>query len=454
MKLNDVYKSILEAAAFSVDGAGYVSINNELFVGTPNEPATLAGKRLVLPTDEHLRNPAPESKVIFHPLREQAMKGESDVVAKLRSALVVRLNFAIGALMSELLGIAADVSKHKQLSPDQSEMLVAGKDVVEDTQIAFSDLLMRVYDSESNRGFVSIYLKKSGVVRDTSYFRVGVVSFPFYEELVKEQDKYFGITLTQKTRQSLLKMFEYLIPCIGTAGFYNQGSNSSVAPIMDSLMRAFGRVAAQINDKIELFKNVFAEPGGEKLIIQSAWEEAFVDLDALRPLIHLVPLQTGNEGQATVATQQVVQTTVPVVTNHPAQHQSPIATFMHQHSQPQMLQPMVQQPIVQQPAGLERTASGGITFQSALRNLPGMAQTAVTNVTGMLMMNNVGMGMRQHDPNAPRSSGGSMTPNGMVGMGGYPLVNNGMPTGVPNGAVMINGVMMVPANTTQVMGRV
>lgn len=454
MKLNDVYKSILEAAAFSVDSAGYVSINNELFAGTPNEPATLGGKRLVLPTDDHLRNPAPESKVIFHPLREQAMKGESDVVAKLRSALVVRLNFAIGALMSELLGIAADVTKHKQLSPDQSEMLIAGKDVVEDTQIAFSDLMMRVYDGENNRGFVSIYLKKSGVVRDTSYFRVGVVSFPFYEELAKEdQEKYFGITLTKKTRQSLLKMFEYLIPCIGTPGFYNQGSNSAVAPIMDSLMRSFGRVAAQINDKIELFKNVFAEPGGEKLIIQSAWEEAFVDLDALRPLIHLVPLQSGNEGQA--PTQAVVQTTVPVVTNHVAQNQSPIATFMHQHSQPQVMQPMMQQPTVQQqPAGLERTASGGITFQSALRNLPGMAQTAVSNVTSMLMMNNAGIGMRQHDPNAPRSSGGSMMPNGMMGMGGYPMINNGMSTGVPNGAVMINGVMMVPANNTAMIGRV
>lgn len=454
MKLNDVYTSILEAAAFCVDKDGYVSINNQLFVGTPNEPATLGGKRLVLPTDEHLRNPAPESKVIFHPLREQAMKGESDVVAKLRSALVVRLNFAIGALMSELLGIAADVSKHKLLTPDQSEMLVAGKDVVEDTQIAFSDLLMRVYDSASNRGFVSIYLKKSGVVLGTSYFRVGVVSFPFYEELAKEQDKYFGVTLTKKTRQSLLSMFEYLIPRIESVGAYNQGSNSAVAPIMDSLMRSFGGVASRINDKIELFKDVFAEPGGEKLIIQSAWEDAFVDLDTLRPLIHLVPIQTGNEGQSTVVQQPVVQTTVPVVVNHTAQHQSPIASFMHQHSQPQVIhQPVMQQPIVQQPTGLERTASGGITFQSALRNLPGAAQTAVTSVTGMLMMNNVGLGMRQTDPNAPRSSGGSAMPGGVMGVPGYPLGGNN-PQNVPSGAVMLNGVMMVPVNTNQITGRV
>lgn len=455
MKLLDVYKSILEAAAFTVDKDGYVSINNELFVGAPNEPATMGGKRIVLPTDEHLRNPSVDSKIIFHPLREQAMKGESEIVAKLRGALTIRLNFAIGALMSELLGIAAEVGKHKKLSPDQSEMLIAGKDVTEDTQVTFSDLLMRIYDGTASKGFVTLYLKKSGVVDTVSYFRVGVVSFPFYEELLKEdQDKYYGITLTKKTRLTLLRMFEYVIPGIATPNLYNKGSNSAVAPIMDSLMRAFGGVASRVNDKIELFKDVFTEPGGEKLIIPCEWEEAFIDLDQLRPQIHMVPQQVGNEGQVGVLAQPS-QTTMPVITNHQAVPQSGISSFLQQLTQPQQQQPpmLMGQPIYQpqqqphaqqlQPPPLEHTATGGVTFQSLLRNLPQSTQVAAAGVGNMFHAPANPFGMVRTDPNAPRSSGGAQMLNNGFG-GGLPMVGQ---NNMPQGGVMINGVLMVPVNT-------
>ena len=412
MKLLDVYRSILAAAAMVADDEGYVSFNNKLYADLPASPVMIGEKRLVLPTMEHLRNPS-NARVMFHPLREQAMQGESEVVAKLRLALGLRLNFTFAGLMNECIMICKNIPDHKHLNPDQTTLVSIGQNVTEDTHVAFTELLKRVEGQLApNKSFISVYVKKNAQLHGTNYHRAGVVTFPVYEELIKDEEKPFGMTISKRERKNLIALMEYLLPDIGKEHAYDRGSNSGVAPYLEGLMRVFGAVASRLNDKFELFEEIIKVP---ELKIEAAWEAAFEDLDKLLPEIQMVPTQPGNEGRqpvtekkaASLSTQSLQSALAPA----PAPAAAAPATVPYHTPVQQVHQPV--QPAQPAQPVLEQTASGAVTWRSAAAAIglppvnPGYYQP--------------GMPMQMHNPNAPRSSDwNSHFPPASYTPGGYP----------------------------------
>jgi hypothetical protein len=197
------------------------------------------------------------------------------------------------------------------------------------------------------------------VVDDVSFRRVAVVNFPIYEELCKEQEKYFGMTIKPAERENLKLVMQYILPGIEVQGKYNRGSNSDVAPYMDSLMASFGSVAAHFNEKLELFKDFI--PEAEILTINSDWVEVFENLDSHRTMIHMVPQQLGNEGSS-AAQPKGAPTMVPMPTAQVAKQ----AQVQQQHY-PQPIQPVVQQPT---------QSSAGRSFSEMVRSSPHLQQYA------------------------------------------------------------------------------
>lgn len=391
MNLLDVYRSILGAAAMIADDEGYVSFNNKLYSDLPAAPVMIGEKRLVLPTTEHLRNPS-SARIMFHPLREQAMQGESEVVAKLRLALGLRLNFTFAGLINECIMICKNIPDHKHLNPDQTTLVSIGQNVTEDTHIAFTELLKRTESQLApNKSFISIYVKKNALLHGTNYHRAGVVTFPVYEELVKEEEKPFGMTISKRERKNLIALMEYILPDIGKEHAYDRGSNSGVAPYLEGLMRVFGAVGSRLNDKYELFEEIIKVP---ELKIESAWEEAFEDLDKLLPEIQMVPTQPGNEGRQPVADKKTTSLSpqslqaalAPTPVAAPVAAAVPVNTG---YNQPQVAQPA--QPA--QPA-LEHTGNG-VTWRSAA------AAIGLPPANGAYYQ--PGMPMVMHNPAAPRS---------------------------------------------------
>lgn len=359
MTLDETYRSILAAAAMRADAEGYVSFDNELYANLPNQPVVINEKRLVLPTTEHLRNPS-KAKVLFHPLREQAMQGESEVVARLRRALGLRLNFAFSAMLNELLIICKNVANHKHLNPDQLSLVTIGQNVTEDTHIALTELLKRAESQkEVHKSFISIYVKKNALLHGTNYHRAGVASFPIYEALASEEEKPLGMTINKRERKNLLALMEYILPDIDKEHAYDRGSNSGVAPYLEGLMKVFGAIASRLNDKYELFAEIIND---KTIPIEAAWETAFEDLDKLLPEIQMIPTQPGNEGRQPVAETKKVGVLSPQALqsalNAPQPAAVPVAV-QPQHQQYQ--QPVHHQP--QQPQ-LEHTGNG-VTWRSA-----------------------------------------------------------------------------------------
>src|ERR1700743_2838897 len=96
-KIIDYYKILLDLGWMVADEDGNVSVK----LGDQLIPATISGKRVVLPTRDQMKNQNWDNRVGFHPLRESFNLGISDMVATLRDQFVQRLNASIAYLMKE-----------------------------------------------------------------------------------------------------------------------------------------------------------------------------------------------------------------------------------------------------------------------------------------------------------------------------------------------------------------
>ena len=288
MKLLDLYQSILDVAMLKVSEDGFVSAK---LMGE-SKPAMVKGKRLVLPTREHLSSPDWEHRVRFHPLAENVLRAESDVLAFFRQSLNIRLNFTFGVLAYQLLQIATSPADHAKLSPDQAEFLSKVKNADEKTLQVYEKLIAAY---PANASFVSIYLKRTGQIAGKRYARLGVVSFPIYKDLkASTTGEVNGVKMRVKDRESILALLEYMIPSIEDGENNNRGSDSQLAPFLDALMKSVLVVASPLNALVELFRNQLEEP--EELMINDEWVETFENLGVLKDEIRAIPMQAGNEG--------------------------------------------------------------------------------------------------------------------------------------------------------------
>lgn len=384
MNIIDLYRSILNCGGLNTDDEGYVSVKFD----TKQSPVLVNGKRLVLPTHKQLTSENWNDKIIFHPLSENILRGESEVITKMRSVFNIRLNYTFGVIAQNLLSIVSSVSDHKKLNPEQSEVLSAILEADETTLLSYTKIMLNLISESPEKAFINIFLKRGGSIGGKKHSRVGIVTFPLYEELKKTQETYCGVKLRAKDRQALIQLYQYILPMIDTEEAYNFGSDSSIAPFLDALMGTVLGIASKMNDVLELFGDFIDD--GKELVFESDWVEAFENLAVMVPQIRQIPVQTGNEGKSKAGDEP--QAVVPVSLQQVQQlaYHTPVVPpiapnqfgFPQQPQQPQFQQP--QQP--QQPAGLVITENG-IDFNSLLRVKPAIAGTAI-GFGSQPMMNN------------------------------------------------------------------
>lgn len=296
MDIIELYKHILSDAGLIVDDSGLVSVDNTRFGITKDKtPILVDGKRLVLPTFKQMSEGGAD-KTFFHPLHENLLRGESLVITKLRSLLSTRLDFTIGILMQHLLDICASINKHKNLNPDQAAVLAIAPNCDELTCKNFSSILVKSFESDNK--FITFYLKRAGVVNGVKYARAGIISFPIFEEILKQSGEVFGVKLRKKDYESIINVFKFILKDIENPEKYNRGSDSDIAPFMDALMKTFLAVSSELNDIIICYKDFDKEANLQALEFNPEWQEVFFDLSVMSKEIKKIPPQPGNEGES------------------------------------------------------------------------------------------------------------------------------------------------------------
>lgn len=399
MKLNELYTHLLPMGCFYPDKDGYINVR---LMGQ-NEPAKVKGKRLVMPTNAQLSQPGWDNRVVFHPMPENPLRGESDVLQEFRKGINIRLNTTFSLLAHHLLRIATSTADHSKLSPDQAEFLSKLKNADEKTLTTFEKIMEEMPIGTPSKAFVSIFLKRGGQVEGVKYSRAGVVNFPLYNDLkaleTNSVGEIHGVKVRVKDREVYIALLEYMVPGIARLHYHNRGSSSMLAPFLDALMKATLTVAGPLNDLIELFRKHLND--ADDLAFDDGWVEAFNDIDKMTMEARLVPPQAGNEGTSTKGDIETTTTPPVPVPGFPMAVAPPAPQQMHQptqqHQQPMHQgqphpvtvhqvpgqQPMpygypqapqYQQPMYQAPAPATAVHTGrGLDFGSVIRSNPALA---------------------------------------------------------------------------------
>jgi hypothetical protein len=348
IKLNEIYRSILLFSGLEADDKGYISS----VLDGKKSPAFIDGRHMVLPLDSQLRNFNQDERIIFHPLSEGILRGESEVLAKLKNVINVKLNFTIGILASNLLELISSPEFHKRFTPEQAELLTSVNEADSKTSANFTSLMVQGVKNGADRTFVNIYLKRGGTHKQKRYARVGVVSFQMYEQLIADKiDK-----IRVKDKETFKQLFEFMFPNIQDTEEYNFGSESNIAPYLECLLRTAANVASRLNDLLVLYGEFMEDY--ESFMFDSDWMEHFTNIDALQSEIRKVPVQFGNEGEIIMLTE-----TAPVA-QQTMQQVQPVNTVMPMPMQTPMMN-------MQPPAAPEiRKTKGGIDFQSLVNASP------------------------------------------------------------------------------------
>lgn len=292
-KLIQVYRQILDTADVHLTEDDCVSLRNPQKDGTiKHQPLTIKGDRLVLPTNKQMAQPNWEGRVAFHPLSENTGRGESEVMERLRALLNHRLNTVFPLIMISLLRLGTSPKMHERLNPEQGEFLSVVKNANEKTIADFEAILKAMPAATPTKQFINLGLRRSANIDGKSYFRAGVVHFPFYELIAKGEDKPHGVTIRKKDYPVLQALMDYILPHQGEAHFYSRGSNSRIAPTIDAVMKAMLAVAGPLNDVVERFADFIPQD----LLIPTDWAEQFENLEPLLPEIRDLPMLRGNEG--------------------------------------------------------------------------------------------------------------------------------------------------------------
>lgn len=446
--LSALYEQLLTAVGLDVDTEGKVSVTSST---GQTVPMRVAGRNMFVPTETALRTfTEPQVKnhyIAFHPLSESILRTQSPVIKWFRQVTTNRLAAVIAELLTDIIEIAADHSRHAGVHPKATEFLGCLTDADTTMVSALKSIIDKV-DGDKNK-LINIYLKQGGKFDGKAVQRSANVSFPILEELDSEAGTVFGVKLRKKDRIALKKFFLTLLPGSDDPVTYSYGSSSSTAPYFHALLCAFQKVATRLNTVTKLFAKNISFP--ENLHIELDWAGDLIDnIGAYRETI---PPLSGNEGE----TKDEVKTEPQQPMVSTGAYTGLVAPAPQQQSGWNSAPTVQVNPMVPTVPGL--TVPGtvaipqeykpfkglGITMEDASKN-PLVSKQVNTNDGGdlemMVLARNSGFG----DPGVF----GSTAPAPQIPTN-YPWLPNYQPQQTPgiNGAIVQNGVMYVPVQQNQ-----
>ena len=276
MKLTEFYKQVLENVRFSVDKEDYIYIMSN----DQKELLTYNGKVMVLPSKEHLdtlfvKNEEGQyvvNKLLFNPLNEDVIKGDSESIKKLKQVVELNLTHVIFAIGELLLTLASNVKLQKKISTDLEMFLATltkaisqgqrGGVVDEKSVENWSNVYSNIAKNYEN-GF-TVYLKKRGTIDGKTYTRVATLSSNLLDDLdnlienTKELTtfKLNGVTIRKKDVVVFKEVFKYILKDLTTVNTITVGSNDIEAPTFISLFKLYIKVAKRNNELLTQLKFV------------------------------------------------------------------------------------------------------------------------------------------------------------------------------------------------------
>jgi hypothetical protein len=196
---------------------------------------------VVLPYKEQLQKPEGEN-IIFAPLNENALSGESAVITVLKKLSNTNIQYRLTVALTTIAALL--MSK----APIKGKLLNVIKDVPEYNKV--TDEKLRKLLSRSGRlpistNLIGIYLThKNQKFEGKSVKRLATVVSPLIQAL-KGDGQVWGLDVGDKHKTTIIALINAVLPDVND-DFYTTGSNNHTAPYFHSLACSFGKVSERL----------------------------------------------------------------------------------------------------------------------------------------------------------------------------------------------------------------
>lgn len=273
MNFEDGYLQILKFTGNHVDEAGVI------YSSFTNEPVKIGDKVLVMPTQDQLRTDA-DKKVYFHPMAENMLRGESDIVAYLRKSINFKINASLSLLFSHLTNLAMNAG---DLTNKKLE-LVSGISVSTDSIAKINALLIAIHKNKKIDALAHIRLSKNAKVNGETYLRTGDISFEVYESIRSDPAFVEAYKLKPKHIETIKTLYEAILPKLADGEKYATGTNVKTAPYLKALLDTAKLITKELNAVAKLIKSELGDD-----YAMAHFETALPDLDELHAATRSLP---------------------------------------------------------------------------------------------------------------------------------------------------------------------
>lgn len=267
------YKSLLEMLGLIVDNNGQVFIK----MSESNYPVSVDGLNLYLPTDDNIKTSieivdgSPKVvKSLFNPFDESGIKGANKTFAKLKQIIELKLSgvfYQLGETLLSLIVNENDSSNNigviKFVSVVNKYKNSAKTIKIDEKSISnWANLYEHITSNGMKPKYIETLVKrgtKGGTIDNVKYNRIGVITFPFLEELkpIKaNKEKFLNVKLRSGDVVVYTALFEFLFgdseKLIDGLSF---GSLNKLAPSSHVLLIMYNKVYEKLNTFLEALRD-------------------------------------------------------------------------------------------------------------------------------------------------------------------------------------------------------
>lgn len=293
------YKSLLLDAGFEIDDENQIHLtrftaNKENGWEVTRLPTTINSKGkslpIVLPTKEEQKKAA-GSNILYHPLSEQIDRGVSNTLEITRKQMEYVVQLRLVELLMVCGHILTTTSIQEKLSPTQAELLAQCPDFNQSSFKILVGLLTRRQQSDPLKRMITFCIKTAKKFKGEECKRVCSVVSPFYQACNGQQSEIWGLkNIPQKHSNAIARLVDFILPGFGDDE-YSTGSDSSIAPQFDALVRVYGKLSHRLDKLDKLYSDYVTNVHPLKLTYE--WEKSINQLGSLR---NPIEPQEGNLG--------------------------------------------------------------------------------------------------------------------------------------------------------------
>ena len=347
--LLEFYKDVITSLGLHTTEDGYI------YAGTPENKQLISdhGKFMVIPTKAHIDTLFTQtedgkievSKILYNPLREDTLKGNSVSFNKTKKFIETRLSHSLYVAGEMLLTLAHNPDLQKkstfEINKFLSSMNAANntgiKELVDEKSITnWAVIYKKIVNSDNN--MVTVFSKKRGQYDGVIYNRTTVLGCNLYTELLDAtaNTPVYDVKLRNKELTILKLMLEFLLPGIEEKpNTIVVGSNDPDAPAFTSLLTLYVRIANRLNKVIKDLKKVSEELYDNGYMDIKVTEDEISTASIYKSEVILIPDETDSNRKIKAEENKLSG----AVLNTPAQataYNNPILPIVPQH---QALQP-------------------------------------------------------------------------------------------------------------------